>query len=72
MTLDGLKIKNIAKSNLIYFVFFIFLILQFVRFFFLELILDEPAMVLRYQPPSLSKRISWHLNDLMLAFNYHA
>ena len=40
------KQKYIA--NLFYFYFFVFIIFYFLRFVFLELFLDEPAMILRY------------------------
>ena len=45
MTFNGL---NIAKTNLFYFRFNVFIIFLFLRFLILELFLDEPAMVLRY------------------------
>ena len=41
------KQKNILLIYSIY-IFFVFIIFYFLRFVFLELFLDEPAMILRY------------------------
>ena len=45
MTLNGLEFC-LQKTNLLYFYFYVFII--FVCFIFLELLLNEPAVILRY------------------------
>ena len=54
MTLNSLEITNVAKTNLSYFVFMSSKLSDLYVFIFLELILDESAMVLRYRTRRVS------------------
>jgi hypothetical protein len=48
MTLNSLEVTKCCKNQFILFLFFVYKIFYFFYFLFLELFLDELAMVLRY------------------------